>query len=128
MTRRQFDFMHKTCVGALHDARQALGTRQRGGQTGERGEGGEGGEGGGWKPAKASASSKGGKALTQKGAGTGAAAEAEGGGGGGGGSGSGSDSGSMSRPSRSGLGPLLLPCCPVCGAPWPAALRRARGT
>ena len=29
MTRRQFDFMHKKCVGALHDARQALGTRQR---------------------------------------------------------------------------------------------------
>ena len=37
MTRRQFDFMHKKCVGALHDARQALGTRQRGGQMGERG-------------------------------------------------------------------------------------------
>ena len=41
MKRRQFDFMHKKCVGALHDARQALGTRQRGGQTGERGETGE---------------------------------------------------------------------------------------
>jgi hypothetical protein len=37
MTRRQFDFMHKKCVGALHDARQAPGTRQRGGQTGQRG-------------------------------------------------------------------------------------------
>jgi hypothetical protein len=36
MTRWQFDSMHKTCVGALHDARQALGTRQRVGQTGEQ--------------------------------------------------------------------------------------------
>ena len=120
MKRRQFDFMHKKCVGALHAARQALGTRQRGGQTGEGGEGGEGAEGGegrGWKPAKASASSKGGKALTQKGAGTGAAAEAEGGGGGGGGS-------------LRGRGWARC-CCPAvrCAAPpWPAALRRARGT
>jgi hypothetical protein len=65
MTRRLFDFMHKKCVGILHDARQALGTRQRGGQ---RGEGGEGGEGGGWKPTKAPAKGKGGNALKQTGA------------------------------------------------------------
>jgi hypothetical protein len=85
MTRRLFDFMHKKCVGALHGARQALGTRQRGGQRGE------GGEGGGWKPTKAPAKGKGGKALKQTGVQRRvAAAEAEGGGVGGGGGGGGS--------------------------------------
>ena len=43
MTRRQFDFMPKKRVCALHDARQALRTRQRGGQSGEKGRGRRGG-------------------------------------------------------------------------------------